>query len=341
MRLVDPIFYLHLTGEGRVSEALADDLRDSQIEASTVANVQTVVIAEYLFSKVAVKMKRLDTNVGSPDGALQEAPKVFETVSVDSPSHIGDGMVNDFVSVLRSESFIRAERVSVDRRAFLNVSFDVRDKGFPLSAGNHRSTDCPAALQESENGGFVFIASSSNFCAVFREVHVPRFATYKGFVNFDFPTQLSEGFILQGKTNPVHHKPCSFLSDAEITRYFIRTDSIFAVGQHPNCGKPLFEADSGVLKDSSHLDGKLALGVMTSALPDATARVELDLGRAASRADNAIRPAPRHKVFEAVVGIREVHDCFLKAFRFQFHHVPHKQQCTENRWMCQVYSCPR
>ena len=285
-------------------------------------------------------MKWLDADIGSPNGSLQEAPKVFEAVGVNSSPHIGDGMVNNFVSILRGESFIGAECVSVDCRPFLNVSFDVRDKCLPFGARNDFGSDFPATLQKSEDRGFVLVASAGDFGATFREVHVARLSPDESFINFDFPAQLSERTILQGKPNPMHHKPSGLLSDPEVTRHFIGTDSVFAIAQHPNCGKPLIEADGRVLEDGPDLDRELPLGMVTPTLPDAAARIEVDLGGATGRADNAFRPAPCHKVFEAVVGIREVQDCFLKTFRFLFHGVPHKQNCTINWWMCQVYSCP-
>ena len=51
-------------------------------------------------------MKRLDTNVGSVDAALQQAPEVFKAVSVNLPVNVLLGMVNDLVGVLLSQSVV-------------------------------------------------------------------------------------------------------------------------------------------------------------------------------------------------------------------------------------------
>src|SRR6266404_3636240 len=56
----------------------------------------------------------------------------------------------------------------------------------------------------------------------------------------------------------------------------------------------------------------------------------------ATRASDTIGPATGYKVGSAVIGIREVDDCFLKCLWFLFH----TQDSTLNGWSCQVYYYP-
>ncbi len=58
---------------------------------------------------------------------------------------------------------------------------------------------------------------------------------------------------------------------------------------------------------------------MAPALPSAPIRVETNLRGSATGTNHAVRPAPHSDVVDAVVRIREVDDCFLKARRFLGH----------------------
>jgi hypothetical protein len=109
----------------------------------------------------------------------------------------------------------------------------------------------------------------------------------------------------------MQHEPCGLLGNAQIAGNLVTADAIFAVGEQPSCGKPLVQTDGRVLKNSSNLDRELALWMMLCTLPSAPLCIELaNAIGAASRANDAIRPATRSKVFNAVVQTGEVLDGF-------------------------------
>jgi hypothetical protein len=67
------------------------------------------------------------------------------------------------------------------------------------------------------------------------------------------------------------------------------------------------------------------------ALPDAASRNEFHILASASWTDNTIRPALRHKVIQAVVGVAVEDDCGLQGLRL-FHsktRVPEKGYCVK------------
>ena len=98
-----------------------------------------------------------------------------------------------------------------------------------------------------------------------------------------------------------------------------RANAVLAVGNHPHRGEPFVESDRRILEDSPHLDRELTLLMPSLALPHAAGGNEGNFLRATDRADNAIRPAPCHKVIQAVICIREVLNSLLECLGFVFH----------------------
>ena len=80
-------------------------------------------------------------------------------------------------------------------------------------------------------------------------------------------------------------------------------------------GKPLVQAERRVLEDGSGLERELPLGMLRLADPTLTGLVEVDAVAAAGRAGDAIRPAPGHKVGQAVLRTGEVLDGFEQRAR--------------------------
>ena len=88
-------------------------------------------------------MEWFDTNVGSRDAALQQAPEVFEAVSVNLPVYVLLGMVNDFMGVLGSQSVIGRQSVGVEGRADRDVLFNRGVESRTLAICYYGSADLP------------------------------------------------------------------------------------------------------------------------------------------------------------------------------------------------------
>jgi len=81
--------------------------------------------------------------------------------------------------------------------------------------------------------------------------------------------------------------------------------------------------------------------MMAGTSPSVTIGAIANLFVSASRAlYDAIGPALRHKVSNAVIRIREVYDGLLKTLRFGVHNVSHCQNYIGNQWWSQGNYCP-
>ncbi len=193
--------------------------------------------------------------------------------------------------------------------------------------GTDHSAEFSAAFHDSHDRSLVLPASSGNPALTFAQVHIAGLPADESLVNFNFSAEFaSEEIILQGQPDAVKHEPCGLLSNIQSAGNLVAADPILAVSKHPRCRKPLVQTDRAVLVDRADLDGELALSMMAAALPYAALWIEAYLLRAASWAGHATRPATHSKVVNAVVGIREIQDCFLKRFRFLAHGVHHEQK---------------
>src|SRR5277367_5210654 len=85
-------FLTLLASEFPISNPLANNLTRHQREAIRIVQRivfgRTVVIAEDLLIHVGIEVERLNGNVGATKTALQQRPKVLNTLSVDLAAHV-------------------------------------------------------------------------------------------------------------------------------------------------------------------------------------------------------------------------------------------------------------
>lgn len=184
--------------------------------------------------------------------------------------------------------------------------------------------DLAAAFQHSLDAYLTSVAASLSFqhSSFTVLMHVPRLATDKGFVDFNFAPKLAaESFVLHSKPDSVQHEPCGLLGNAECPVDLPGGNTVLAIGEEPNAWEPFVQAKWGILEDGPDFNGKLAFGMPVAALPAHLVFEEPDLCRSACRTNNAIRPALRHHVVQAILGISEVNDCIPKTFWLSGFHV--------------------
>src|SRR5215472_6220150 len=117
-------------------------------------------------------MKRFDTDIGALDTALQQAPEVLQSVSVDVPACVGFSVVNHVVDVLGIQSSIGSPRIGEHLRTGFDIRLNPTMQGFALNVRNNRSADLAVALQQSHDCDFARAASTGDFLAPFVLVHV-------------------------------------------------------------------------------------------------------------------------------------------------------------------------
>src|ERR1700722_12933384 len=97
-------------------------------------------------------MKGLNTHVGTTDRALQEAPEVLHTVSVDIAVNVLLSVVNDLVGVLRIKPIVREQLIRHDFGSAPNVLANDYGKFMLPASLDVLDMDLPGiALKQPEN----------------------------------------------------------------------------------------------------------------------------------------------------------------------------------------------
>jgi hypothetical protein len=309
----------YLAGDLGPSQTLADDLTNCQVKTVTVLHIIAVIEAIRLLVKVTEQMKRLHAHVGSADSTLQKRPEILQAVRMDMPINIGYGVINHLMRILASQPVVRLERVAVERRASFYMLAYLSLKRTLLSIWNYRGAHLAAALKDAHDGGFIFSASAGNATRTLRNVHVPRLAADESFVHFDMARKFFGQSAVDRKPNAMHQVPCRFLTDAQRPGDFIAADSVLAIQDQPSRNHPFIDSERRIFHDGSGLQGELPFVVMRGALPAPNTLQIANLCASACRAGNAVRPATHYEVGNAVIGIVEVYDGFLKCLWFACH----------------------
>src|SRR5437016_8675997 len=80
-----------------------------------------IVVPESMFIKIAEKVKRFDAHIGPTNTALQEAPEIFESISVNLAIDVSLGMVNDLMRIFAREAIIGQQGIAIECRTSFNV----------------------------------------------------------------------------------------------------------------------------------------------------------------------------------------------------------------------------
>src|SRR5579871_1165080 len=308
-----------------VGKALANNLANQITEAVTILHRLAVIEAKRLFVNVAEQVKRLDAHIGAVQCALKQAPKVLQAVGMDVSDYVGFRMVDNVVDVVSLKAKVGVQFVREHVTAFLNMLPDVRHERSVLGIGNDFRADLSAAFQHPLDANLTNVAPglALHGALLASFVHVPRLAADVSFVDLNFTAKLAARLlILHSQPDAVEHKPCSLLGDADSTVEFPGGNTIPVAGDHPHGREPLVQTERGILEDGPKLDAELGFKMPRLALPDATGSDESYVCRATRRAYDSVRPPTRHKIVQAIVGIREVSYCFQECFGLSAFHKP-------------------
>src|SRR5437667_307301 len=88
------------------------------------------------FEKFDNFMRRLNTDVGSTNATLQEAPEVLKAVGVNLAACVALRMIHELMEVFIIQPFVSAVRVCIDFAASLDVLANDRLKVFAASVLN-------------------------------------------------------------------------------------------------------------------------------------------------------------------------------------------------------------
>src|SRR5271166_2159433 len=336
---------LILASQFGVGETLTADLTHCQMKAVSV--IQRVVFrgaiveAKHMFGDIAVKMKRFHSNVGSAQSALQETPKVLDSLRMDFATNILFDMVNGRMNiVLRRKMIVGRKAVSVDCRSAFDLiqnlilkslAFDVRD-----NFGTHLPT---LTVEHSHNRCRGVLPVGAVNLEPPRAMHLLRLRAYMRLVHFDWTVaaHLQETSRLHCFADAVKHEPRRLLSNADSLSQFVTADTFLARRQHPHSGHPFVHADRRILENGSDLHRELLLAAVAEPYP-AGLQERVEFRAAAGAVDAAIRPAKLNGIAKCAIWVREVNDCLLESYR-SFEGVGHKALHQTKNSLRRMFLC--
>src|SRR5579862_9522143 len=259
-------------------------------------------------------MKRLDTNVGSFDGPLQETPKVLQAIGVNRAVNIGFSMIYNLVCVL-IQTVIGRQRIGVQFSARRDVLSDFAVKVMLAASTDYRGANLAGfTVEQPEHNRFTIRAATVNLLCSLVGVHVPRLATDEGFIGFNSTRHLVDGSVVLRVPDAMQHEPSRLLSYSECAGDLIGTYSVLTVRKQPHRAEPLIKADSRVLEDRTDLDRELL-----TAFEARPHQARLEKGqpfRLAYWAFRAFGPLGPGNSFQANHRVRKVPDCLKQTALF-------------------------
>jgi len=276
--------------------------------ASIAIFMLALVISKRLLIQVTEQMERLDTDVSAFDAALEQRPKILDSVGVDVALHVSFGMVHELVDVILSESGVRRQFIGEQFRAACDVAFDLFMQGMALAILDMTDADLSGfAVKQADYQFLARAASAVNLYGPLIPVHVAGESADESLIGFNraATAEFFKAATLHRLANPMHHKPSGLLGDAKVTPHFVGTNPILTVDDKPHGDKPLVERQRTILKDRTDLDRELPLGMIVLAFPQAPGGKKTYVFALASRASDAIRPAHRNQKIQRTITVRK------------------------------------
>jgi hypothetical protein len=96
-------------------------------------------------------MEWFDAHISTVDAALEKRPEILKAVGVDAPVYIFNGVIDDRMSVLSSQSLVGEQGVSVESRSSLYMLFDLSLKCRFLAVWDNGCLDLSTALKNAHD----------------------------------------------------------------------------------------------------------------------------------------------------------------------------------------------
>ncbi len=282
----------------------------------------SVIEPENLLCDIAVKMERLNRDIGSFQAAFQQAPEVLNSLSMHLPTNVLFQMVHNIVNEFFTAKVVVSRMlIGVDLGILLDVRQNLILQGLALDVGDYASPNLPSLTvphpHDNRLGSGSLYALPLVLLANARAMHVLNLAADISFIDLDRTAvrtaHLDEGSAFHCLANPVKHEPCRLLGNANSAVKFVTADPVFAVADHPHCRHPLVQPNRGILKDRADLDGELPFA--TIAEPQSARLHKRVRVRAATGAGNLVfGPTEPLRILESSVWVTEVNYCLLESY---------------------------
>jgi hypothetical protein len=232
------------------------------------------------------------------DATLEDAPEALNRLGVNGTNNVlmfgvVNGAVHEFCAeVLVANPLIGAEQADFLRHGLVNESL----QGRLLHILNDAS-DYVALAANSANNNSLAGSSRTRLAVSLIPMSVLGFAADERFVNFNNAAKLGLRFDQSGADFVAHGMRRAVRAEAHDALDLEGANSLLA-GQHQmDDAKPFAKRLVRVLKNGARdVREAIAIHLARFALPMKAGRQRVDLGIAATRAVNAVRPASRHEI---------------------------------------------
>jgi hypothetical protein len=244
--------------------------------------------------------------VSPNDATLEDRPKSLNRIGVDSAN---DMLANGMIDRLMWETVFRAAvaRIRVGAEQADTVRYGLAHeglKGISISPLNNASNDIALALDRTNNGSLASVAAPAS-TAFLVPMPVLVASADVGFINLNDSAKLLD-ILDHSSSDLVAHEPSSLVgAEAHIAEDLEGAHALLADEHKVGDSVPIFQRLIRVLKDcAGQVREAITCGAARSAhgaLPMVAGGECIDLGVTATWASYALRPAPRHKVNDAII----------------------------------------
>jgi len=271
--------------------------------------VEAVVIFELAFRDVERQVLFADLVIRADNRPFEDRPEALNRLSMNRAANVLLGTVFDvtvrvFAKALVGNLFVGRQQANLGRYGFAHEALHIDSRQGAKYAGNdaalalHRTDDRRLEVQA------VFVVMTA-----FGFVLVVAFAADKSFVHLDNAHQLAKFFVLQSRAYAVADIPSRLVAaEAHVTLNLHGADTLLCAEHQVNDLEPVFQVHFGVFKDGADKVREAISAALTAigAFPLKFHGLErIDVGRAAARAMNALRPAVRYQIVVASFLVRE------------------------------------
>ena len=286
-----------------IGQPLADDGNDERIQPlkGVAAHVRRIQPESELIDVLA-KVLLADLVVDPVNSAFQERPDALHAVRGSAAlgvhaSHVIDGLVTKEQPI---QAQVAGRFIREESRADFHVVMDGLLQTACAGIGQRHRNSLAITGAHPDYGSLSHSATPSSELLVL--VFIALLAADEAFVDLDHAAQLVE-LPAARLTEPMEHKPCRLLGNADLFRQLHRRDSLSRRDQQVHRVEPFVERNVRPLENGSRADGEIE--VTGVAAVEAALACGDALQAFARRANDAVLPEPGFEVEPCGLGIRE------------------------------------
>src|SRR5208282_1230386 len=284
-------------GQPRIGQPLATDRFDHRIQPLKAVPFDVAFVQpKGELVQIAAKMLAAHAVVNAVVAAFQDCPDALNRVRVGRASRILASRVIDRIVTVEQPVQPGEHQVliSIELRPEFDVVMDALRCLLQTALWHRgRESSACAALPHSQNGSLAHGAAPSLELLVL--VLVALLAADEALVQFHDALELRQFRPTASLSEPVEHKPCRLLSDANLLRQLQARDTLPCGYEQVHRVEPFVQRNVAPLEDRACADREIE-GAGIAAIKANLGLLANALMALALRAERAVRPEPRFQV---------------------------------------------